>query len=57
MMNYVIIDVMENEIYYFEDSIDMGFSLDSITSQRDRLEIPYTIHYYNNGKVLSIRAI
>ena len=56
-MKYCIIDVMEREIYFFQDDIEMGFALDSITSQRDRLEIPYKVHYYNNGKVLSIREI
>lgn len=57
MNNYIIIDVMEQNIYYFVDDIEMGFALDSITSERDRLEIPYVVRYYNNGRVLSIRAI
>lgn len=56
-MKYCIIDVMEGNIYFFADNIEMGFAFDSITSQRDRLEIPYKVHYYNNGKVLSIREI
>lgn len=57
MNKYIIIDVMEHNVYYFADDIEMGFSLDSITSERDRLEIPYVVRYYNNGRVLSIRAI
>ena len=57
MNNYIIIDVMEQNIYYFVDDIEMGFALDSITSERDKLEIPYVVRYYNNGRVLSIRAI
>lgn len=57
MNKYIIIDVMEHNVYYFTDDIEMGFSLDSITSERDRLEIPYVVRYYNNGRVLSIRAI
>jgi hypothetical protein len=57
MNKYIIIDVMEHNVYYFYDDIEMGFSLDSITSERDRLEIPYVVRYYNNGRVLSIRAI
>lgn len=56
-MKYCIIDVMEGHIYYYSDAIEMGFAFDSITSQRDRLEIPYKVHYYNNGKVLSIREV
>lgn len=57
MNKYIIIDVMEHNVYYFSDDIEMGFSLDSITSVRDRLEIPYVVRYYNNGRVLSIRTI
>lgn len=57
MNKYIIIDVMEHNVYYFADDIEMGFSLDNITSVRDRLEIPYVVRYYNNGRVLSIRAI
>ena len=57
MNKYIIIDVMEHNVYHFADDIEMGFSLDSITSERDRLEIPYVVRYYNNGKVLSIRVI
>ena len=57
MNKYIIIDVMEHNVYYFADDIEMGFALYSITSVRDRLEIPYVVKYYNNGKVLSIRAI
>lgn len=57
MNKYIIIDVMEHNVYCFADDIEMGFSLDSITSVRDRLEIPYVVRYYNNGRVLSIRAI
>ena len=56
MNKYVVIDVMEQEVYYFSDSIEMGFSIDSITSERDRLEIPYKMRYYNNGKVVVIRG-
>lgn len=54
-MNYVIIDVMEQEIYSFIDEIEMGFSLDWILEERDRLGIKYSIRRYNNGRVLSIR--
>lgn len=57
MNKYIIIDVMEHNVYCFADDIEMGFSLDNITSVRDRLEIPYVVRYYNNGRVLSIRAI
>lgn len=55
-MKYVVIDVMEKEVYYFIDSIEMGFALDSITRKRDYLEIPYRVNYYNNGQVLVIRS-
>ena len=57
MNKYIIIDTMEHNVYYFFDSIEMGFSLDSIISERDRLEIPYVVRYHNNGRVLSIRDI
>ena len=55
MLNkYVIIDKMENEIYYFNDEIDMGFSLDNIVDYRDRINIDYHYRYYNFGKVIVI---
>ena len=52
-MKYVIIDVMEKKVYCYEDSIEMGFALDSIT--RDYLDIPYRVNSYNNGQILAIR--
>ena len=54
-MKYIIIDVMENEIYRYCDEIEMGFSLDFILEERDRLEIPYKLRYYNFGRVVVIR--
>lgn len=55
-MKYIIIDVMEGKYYSYSDEIEMGFSLDSILAERDRLEVPYVFHTYNNGNVISIRA-
>lgn len=55
MENYIIIDVMEHNIYFFTDHIEMGFALDSILQKRDDLEIPYKLISYNYGKVISIR--
>ena len=55
-MKYLIIDVMENKYYSYSDEIEMGFALDMILDERDRLEIPYVLHRYNNSKVISIRA-
>ena len=54
-MIYVIIDVMEKKVYCYEDSIEMGFALDSITRVRDYLDIPYRVNSYNNGQILAIR--
>lgn len=54
-MKYIIIDIMEKKIYYYEDSIEMGYALESITRVRDYLDIPYKINFYNNGQVLAIR--
>lgn len=55
MKNYIIIDVMEHNIYFFTDRIEMGFALDNILQKRDDLEIPYKLISYNYGKVISIR--
>lgn len=52
---YVIIDMMEQEYYYYYDEITMGFSLDKILEERDRLEIPYKVERFNNGNVLVIK--
>ena len=54
-MKYIIIDVMEKKVYYCEDSIEMGYTLDSITRVRDYLDIPYKINSYNNGQIRVIR--
>lgn len=56
-MKYVIIDVMENKIYNYSNEIEMGYSLDFILENRNRLEIPYKVTNYNNGKVISIRSV
>ena len=56
-MKYIIIDVMEGKYYSYSDEIEMGFSLDMILDERDKLEIPYVLHKYNNGKVISIRDV
>ena len=55
MENYIIIDVMEHNIYFFTDRIEMGFALDNILQKRDDLEILYKLISYNYGKVISIR--
>ena len=55
--SYVIIDKMENEIYYYGDDITMGFAFDNIIAKRDRLGIPYKIVSYNNGKVIVIKNV
>lgn len=55
MENYIIIDVMEHNIYFFTDRIEMGFALDRILQKRDDLEIPCKLISYNYGKVISIR--
>lgn len=56
-MKYVIIDTMEHEYYMYNDEIEMGFSLDNILEERDRLEIPYRIVRYNNGNVVVIKEV
>ena len=56
-MKYIIIDVMENQWYSYPNDIEMGFALDSILSERDRLEIPYRLIRYNNGNVIAIRSV
>lgn len=56
-MRYVIIDVMENKYYGYVSGIEMGFSLDSILSERDRLEIPYRLIRYNGGNVVVIKGV
>lgn len=57
MLNkFVIIDVMEQQYYYYNDSITQGFALDEVLEQRNRYEIPYKIEYYNNGKVIIIKS-
>lgn len=48
-MNYIIIDEMEDEIYYCESEIEQGFTLDMILEERDRLEIPYHINHEYSG--------
>jgi len=55
MNKYIIIDRMEHNIYRYRDEIELGFALDMLLAPRDRLEIPYKLTYYNNGKVISIR--
>lgn len=57
MLNkFVIIDVMEQQYYYYNDSITQGFALDEVLEKRNRYEIPYKIDYYNNGKVVVIKS-
>lgn len=56
-MKYIIIDTMENKYYTYLDSIEMGFSLDILLQERDRLEIPYKLVKYNNGNVIAIKEV
>ena len=55
MNKYFVIDRMENKIYSYRDEIKMGFALDELLSNRDRLEIPYRLVSFNNGRIISIR--
>ena len=55
MNKYFVIDRMENKIYSYRDEIEMGFALDELLSNRDRLEIPYRLVSFNNGRIISIR--
>lgn len=55
-MRYMIIDTMEHKIYRYSTDIEMGFAIDMVLEERDRLEIPYRLVYYNNGRVISIRG-
>lgn len=57
MKDYIVIDVMEHEIYRFSNEIEMGMALDGILDYRDRIEIPYKIVKYNFGRIISIRDI
>ncbi len=57
MKNYIVIDVMEHEIYRFSNEIEMGMALDGILEYRDRIEIPYKLVNYNFGKIIAIRSI
>jgi hypothetical protein len=52
---FIIIDIIEHEIYYFEDNIAMGVDLDIITNRLNTLHISHILRYYNNGKIVSIR--
>lgn len=54
---YIIINRGNNEVYYYSNHIEMGFALDRITDELDRLDIDYEVVIYNNGKVRSIRLI
>lgn len=56
-MKYIIIDVMEHKYYYYQDEIEMGFSLDMLLEERNRLEIPYRLISHNNGRVMVIRGV
>lgn len=56
-MMYVIIDKMEHEFYPCDNEIELGFRLDQITAERDRLEIPYKTINYNFGKIVIIDNI
>lgn len=56
LKKFVIIDVMEQQYYYYNDSITQGFSLDKLLEERNRYGIPYKIEYYNNGKVIIIKS-
>jgi len=55
MNKYFVIDRMEGKIYSYRDEIEMGFALDELLSNRDRLEIPYHLVSFNNGRIISIR--
>jgi hypothetical protein len=57
MNKYIIIDAMENKTYRYDSPIVMGYHLDCILETRNNLEIPYKLTYYNNYKIISIRAI
>ena len=57
MKDYIVIDVMEHEIYRFSNEIEMGMALDGILDYCDRIEIPYKIVKYNFGRIISIRDI
>ena len=55
-MKYIIIDMMEKKTYSYVTDIEMGFSLDMILEERERLEIPYKLDSFNFGKVLVIKG-
>jgi hypothetical protein len=54
LRKYVVIDKMEQEVYWYSDPITMGFALEGITDRRDRLDIEYHIRTYNFGNVIVI---
>lgn len=54
LRKYVVIDKMEQEVYWYSDPITMGFAMENITDRRDRLDIEYHIRTYNFGNVIVI---
>lgn len=52
---FIIINQWNKTISYYDNEIQMGFSLDYMTDYLDRLELNYKIRRYNNGRVISIR--
>jgi len=56
MLNlYAIIDYVGDYCRTYNDSIEMGFSLDRILDGYDRYELPIVVERYNNGKVYVIK--
>lgn len=57
MKKYIIIDKINNNINYYNNEMEQGFSLDIITNDIE-YKYPFLnikINYYNNGDIIVIR--
>lgn len=52
---FIIINQWTKTISYYDNEIQMGFSLDYIIDHLERLELDYKIRSYNNGRVIAVR--
>ena len=55
LRKYVIISYVDNDWYYYENDIELGFALDRILDGYIRYNLPLVVKSYNNGKVYVIK--
>ena len=52
---FAIINYIDNDFYYYNDEIEMGFALDQMLDGYYRYELPLEVKKYNYGKIIVIK--